>query len=317
MTKQRPLESPSGNFEQICGDPLTYKVIGLAMGVHTELGSGLDEIFYHRLLAARLNSACVLYQSKPRSELRYRDNVADVFEPDLVIADSLVVELKAQIGGLTAECLTRLLSYLKFWGGSVGLLFDFAKERLIFQRVIYTEADLAPFPTVTVPRFVDDVDLANQILGELQAIYRLHGLGYRDTTYRGLLLAGLQTLGCACSDAPIVSVGELGPARLRCILVNDRCVLTISGLGEGLTATQRAITQTYLRLLRLSWGLEVHFGKSSIEIQFVRPAEHHGENDLAHPKTKSGAICRGRSKIAGREGIGSRRFQTTEDEYSI
>src|SRR5581483_8016988 len=292
MTKQKPLESPSGNSEQICGDPLTYKVIGLAMGVHTDLGPGLDEIFYHRLLAARLNSACIQYQFKPRSELRYHDKVADIFEPDLVIPSQLVMELKAQRGGFTPECLTQLLSYLKFWKVSVGLLFDFAKERLIFQRVIYTESELAPFPKADVPPFVCDISLAAALFHELEAIYRMHALGYRDTTYRGLLLAGLRTLGFACSDGPIVSVEELGPTRLRCIVVNEHCVLTISALGDGLTAAQRAITQNYLRLLKLPWGLEVHFGRHALEIQFVNQPVHHSRTASTLAKTSKSKFLR-------------------------
>ena len=121
------------------GDALTYKVIGLAMKVHRALGPGLDEVFYHRLLSRQLASADVPHQFKPRTPLIYQGEVADVFEPDLVIPGRLVIELKAQRGGLAAESFTQLLSYLKFWRIPIGLLFEFSKERLIFQRVIRTE----------------------------------------------------------------------------------------------------------------------------------------------------------------------------------
>src|SRR6185369_4705822 len=157
MKKSEDGPADSGNYTQDLaeahGDPITYLIIGRGMEVHRELGPGLDEVFYHRLLSSRLQGSGIPHQSKPRAELIYRGHVADVFVPDLVIPDRLVIELKAQRVGLTPECLTQLLSYLKFLRIPIGLLFDFGRERLIFQRVIHSEPDLEPFPDLKVPAF--------------------------------------------------------------------------------------------------------------------------------------------------------------------
>src|SRR5216684_7295753 len=72
-------------------------------------------------------------------------------------------------------------------GNQKDLLLDFAKERLIFQRVIYNEPPITAFPQPDLPELLSNPPLARSILGLIKEIYLTHGLGYRDTTYRGLL----------------------------------------------------------------------------------------------------------------------------------
>jgi len=97
-----------------------------------------------------------------------------------------------------------------------------------------------------------------------------HGVGYRPTTYRGLLGAALKGKGIEHCDEPQVDVLNLGRTQLHCLAVAQRCAIGISALGEGLTATDRAILQTYLHWLGFSWGIAVHFGKRAVDLQFVR-----------------------------------------------
>lgn len=72
-------------------DPLTYQVSGEAMRVHTELGPGLDEVFYHELLAQRLAAAGLDCQSRLREPLQHRGQTADHFECDALVNRAAVV----------------------------------------------------------------------------------------------------------------------------------------------------------------------------------------------------------------------------------
>ena len=58
-------------------DPFTYAVVGKAMQMRRELGPGLDEVFYHELLANRLRQAGLDHESRPRGQLVHRGIVAD------------------------------------------------------------------------------------------------------------------------------------------------------------------------------------------------------------------------------------------------
>lgn len=241
----------------------------MAMAVHRELGPGIDESFYHRHLGAKLRAAGIAHEFKPRRELVYRGIVADVFELDLVADSRVILELKALRGTFEPEHFTQILCYLKAWGLSTGLLLDFAKESLVFRRVVRTEPAVPPVPKLECPLAGQDKRLA-QTLGRLLAdILRDHGLGYRQTTYRGLLLAALRAEGLSYWSEPVARVLHLGQTPLRCVVVGGRCAVGLSALGDGLSAADRAVPQTCLRWLDLPWGLAAHFGKRTFEWRLV------------------------------------------------
>src|SRR2546430_17033867 len=106
-------------------DQFSYAVIGAAMETHRELGTGLDELFYHDLLAAKLATAGIPHQNKPRGRLIHRGILADEFEADLIVGDELALELKVLWGGFAPDNLLQVICYLKFWKLPAGLLFDF------------------------------------------------------------------------------------------------------------------------------------------------------------------------------------------------
>jgi GxxExxY protein len=260
-------------------DPLTCQFIGEAMGVHSDLGPGLDEAFYHQLLAQRLTRAGLACESKARGSLLHRGKNADEFECDLLANREVVAELKvlAPEAAFAPEHLAQILCYLKFWKARRGLLFDFGKERLIHRRVVFSEREV-PVPDADelvagVPDSVKDRPLALAILRSLTGILQAHGLGYRDTTYRGLIAADFAVEGIAFVDQPTARVrsydGLLGEARCHCLVVAKQAVLLVRALRDRIATTDRAIVQTYLKHLDLPWGMVVNFGKTRFETLFV------------------------------------------------
>lgn len=253
--------------------PFTHAVIGKAMETHTALGPGLVEEFYHQEFSARLSAAGIGHESKPRRDLMYRGFLADTFEPDMVFPGRLIPELKALRGGFDPEHFTQILGYLKFHGIPAGMLFDFGKESLMFKRVAFTPVEAA-FPAVEIPSFVTGRELAATLLRLLQEIHAAHGLGYRETTCQGLLRAALQAERIPFSGHPTSPIGRWGVAQLRCLVVDNACAVSVTALGEEVSAADRAALQTCLRWLDLPWGLAVHFGRRAVDMRFaVRPGK--------------------------------------------
>jgi GxxExxY protein len=249
-------------------DPFTHQIIGLAMETHRALGPGLVEEFYHQDLIARLNKSGIQHLSKPRRDLVYRGFVADTFEADLVFERKLIPELKALRGEFAPEHFTQLLSYSKFWRIRKGMLLDFGKPSLVQKRVIYT-SKTGNFPAITVPEFVTDPELARELVRLADQCLTVIGFGYRETTWTGLMSAALRAEQLPFVVSPSVTVPNVGTTSLRCLVINNQAVITVTALGHEVTAIDRACLQTYLRLLGLPWGISFHFGKAQADLKYV------------------------------------------------
>ena len=256
---------------------LSYDFVGCAMQVHRELGPGQNERFYHLALAESLKQKGIAFEYKPTGVLVHRERRADEFEADLIVADTLIAELKVLDSGFAAEHFTQSICYLKFWKKDLGILIDFGKESLVHKRVPHTEKrgslDERPLNESLAVLATEDRKLANVIVAAIVRLNGQYGLGYRDTTYTGLLRAELGAEGICFVEKPSVHLSfdgqKLGMANPDCFLVQDRCVVKIYALYDGIHAAQRATVQAYARHLSVPFGLAVNFGKRSLEIQAV------------------------------------------------
>lgn len=104
---------------------LTSQIIGAALEVHRELGPGLLESAYHACLAWELEQRGLVVRRQVDLPVRYKGVMLDVgYRMDLVVADAVVVELKA-VRSLEPIHTAQVLSYLRLSGLRVGLLLNF------------------------------------------------------------------------------------------------------------------------------------------------------------------------------------------------
>lgn len=104
---------------------LTEKIIGAAIEVHRHLGPGLLESTYETCLAYELEQQGLTVERQKALPLVYKDIQLDQgYRIDLWVAQKVVVELKV-VEQLTPVHEAQVLSYLKFSGCPIGLLFNF------------------------------------------------------------------------------------------------------------------------------------------------------------------------------------------------
>jgi GxxExxY protein len=104
---------------------LTGEIIGSAIEVHRALGPGLLEAAYRLCLARELQLRQIPVKMRWPLPLEYKGiRLGKVYQPDLVVADSVVVETKA-IDALAPIHEAQLLTYLRIGGWKVGLLINF------------------------------------------------------------------------------------------------------------------------------------------------------------------------------------------------
>jgi GxxExxY protein len=119
-------------------DDLTYQVIGCAMAVHRKLGPGLREDSYQRDLEAHLAEKNIPFEAQKLYEVydTVRDDVLiGYYIPDFVIAEKVVVEIKA-LCGLENSHLAQMIGYLAVTCCPLGLLINFGEHSLRFRRIL-------------------------------------------------------------------------------------------------------------------------------------------------------------------------------------
>ena len=101
---------------------LSYKIIGLAIEVHKELGPGLLESAYQECLFYEIKNAGLFVEKEKSLPIIYKDIKIDHgYRIDLLIENKLVLELKT-VEKYTDIHFAQVLTYLKLGNYKLGLL---------------------------------------------------------------------------------------------------------------------------------------------------------------------------------------------------
>jgi GxxExxY protein len=111
---------------------LARTVIGLAMKVHRILGSGFAETVYRNSLALELKKTNLAFEIHPSISVMYEGVEVGVYQADLIIEGSLILELKVA-EALTDEHCIQLVNYLSATKIENGLAINFGAPSLQFR----------------------------------------------------------------------------------------------------------------------------------------------------------------------------------------
>ena len=127
-------------------DRITERIIAAAIEVHRHLGPGLLESVYEECLCHELRLMGLRFERQTHMPIVYKGlKLEGAYRADLVVEDSVVVEIKATEGTAPVHH-SQLLTYLKVSDRRVGLLINFnvpvLKEGL--KRVVNRHVDSSP-----------------------------------------------------------------------------------------------------------------------------------------------------------------------------
>ena len=106
-------------------DPLSERVIGLAIDVHRALGPGLLESAYEECLCLELRQAEIAHARQVPLPIVYKGVRLDCgYRLDVVVKDALILEIKA-VEQLLPIHDAQILTYLRLSGRRVGLIINF------------------------------------------------------------------------------------------------------------------------------------------------------------------------------------------------
>ncbi|MBC3757313.1 GxxExxY protein [Hyunsoonleella sp. SJ7] len=113
-----------------------YKIVGLCMEVHNQLGKGFNEVVYADALEIELIDNDINYSRETKYSINYKGNVLPhKYNADFIIENKIVLEIKA------IECLTpahtkQTLNYLAVSKLKLGLLINFGEDSLKYKRIV-------------------------------------------------------------------------------------------------------------------------------------------------------------------------------------
>jgi len=121
-----------------------FKLVGLCMEVHRELGKGQDEVLYKDAFTVDLQRAQIPFARERKYEVTYKGVVLPHhYYGDFVVWDKILFEAKA-VERLTEAHVKQVLNYLAVSKLELGLLVNFGADSLEWKRIIRSQPQPLP-----------------------------------------------------------------------------------------------------------------------------------------------------------------------------
>jgi GxxExxY protein len=136
------LEEPFEIYESLEKYPFqeeTYKLIGVCMEVHRNLGKGFLEVVYKDALQYEFKRVNIEFEREKKFEIAYKDIILPHhYIADFVAFGKIIIEVKAQ-ENVAENHYKQVLNYLAASKLKLGLIINFGEESLKFKRVALTK----------------------------------------------------------------------------------------------------------------------------------------------------------------------------------
>lgn len=114
----------------------TYKIIGICMEVHRNLGPGLLEIIYKDAIEIELKENSIFFEREKEFIIEYKGEILPhKFYADFVVNGDIILEIKA-VKELSNDHTAQILNYIKLAHSEIGLLVNFQTKSLQHKRFV-------------------------------------------------------------------------------------------------------------------------------------------------------------------------------------
>ena len=112
---------------------LTERIIGCAYKVYSTMGFGFLESVYENCLMIELEKEGLNAERQRAINVYYKDTLVGEFKADIVVEDTVIVELKS-VRQMTSAHEVQLVNYLVATNMPVGLIVNFAENKVQVKR---------------------------------------------------------------------------------------------------------------------------------------------------------------------------------------
>jgi GxxExxY protein len=113
-----------------------FKLIGICIEVHKNLGAGFLEIVYKDAIEYELKKANISYEREKQYEVNYKGIILPHrFYADFVVMDKIILEVKA-VQTIPDEFVAQAINYLKVSGNRLALIVNFGELKMNYKRIV-------------------------------------------------------------------------------------------------------------------------------------------------------------------------------------
>ena len=115
----------------------TFKIIGVCMEVHRNLGPGLLEVVYKDALEIEFKANDIPFEREKEFSIEYKGIILPhKFYADFIVNEDIVLEVKA-VKEFSGEHTAQVLNYMKLSESEIGLLVNFQNKSLQHKRLVF------------------------------------------------------------------------------------------------------------------------------------------------------------------------------------
>jgi len=114
---------------------LSYKIVGLAMEVHTKLGYGFLEKVYENALMLLLKKENIIAEQQCSIPVHFEEQVVGHYVCDILVENKIILELKT-VDKVTDVHKAQVMNYLKATGIKLGIILNFKNRSLEQLRIV-------------------------------------------------------------------------------------------------------------------------------------------------------------------------------------
>ena len=115
----------------------SFRIIGICMEVHRELGFGFKEAVYKEVLDLEFRNRDILYEREKLFRIEYKgEYLRHKYSADFIVYDQIVLEIKAS-NCIIERFVGQTINYLKASGLKPGIIANFGEKSFVSGRILF------------------------------------------------------------------------------------------------------------------------------------------------------------------------------------
>jgi GxxExxY protein len=114
---------------------LVFRIVGCAFDVVKEVGHGLHEKPYENALVLAFQDTDISVQQQVAFPILFKARPVGEYIPDIIADNAVIIDTKV-IDRITDHERGQMLNYLRITGRRVGLIINFKRAKLEWERVV-------------------------------------------------------------------------------------------------------------------------------------------------------------------------------------